>query len=59
MWANLVHGLLMAAQAAMDLERYWSKFLTDVPFALGLAIGIYPLRPRASRAGDASEAQVR
>jgi hypothetical protein len=45
MWANLAHGLLMAAQAAMDFDRYWSKFLTDIPFVLFLALGIYLLRP--------------
>ena len=45
MWANLAHGLLMAAQAVMDLDRYWSKFLTDIPFVLILALGIYLLRP--------------
>jgi hypothetical protein len=28
MWANLAHGLLMVVQAAMDMDRYWSKFLT-------------------------------
>jgi hypothetical protein len=45
MWANLAHGVLMAVQAAMDIDRYWSKFLTDVPFVLILALGIYLLRP--------------
>lgn len=46
MWANLIHGLLMAMQAAMDMDRYWSKFLTDIPFVLVLAIGIYLWRRR-------------
>ncbi|MDG4785962.1 hypothetical protein O7626_08495 [Micromonospora sp. WMMD1102] len=32
-------------QAATELDRYWSKFLTDVPFILILAIGIYLWRP--------------
>ncbi|UVO11367.1 hypothetical protein NM962_15455 [Mycobacterium sp. SVM_VP21] len=45
MWANLAHGALMAAQAATDIDRYWSKFLTDIPFMLVLALGIYLLRP--------------
>jgi hypothetical protein len=45
-WANLVHGLLMAVQALGDLDRYWSKFLTDIPFILVLAIGIQLLRPK-------------
>ncbi|MEV0831239.1 DUF6632 domain-containing protein [Nonomuraea rubra] len=44
MWANLAHGLLMAGQAAMDLDRYWSKFLTDIPFVLILALGIFLLQ---------------
>ncbi|GAA2825808.1 DUF6632 domain-containing protein [Nonomuraea rubra] len=52
MWANLAHGLLMAGQAAMDLDRYWSKFLTDIPFVLILALGIFLLRPsRRAAAG--------
>lgn len=41
MWANLAHGLLMAVQAATEIDRYWSKFLTDIPFVLILAAGIY------------------
>lgn len=45
MWANLAHGLLMVAQAATALDRYWSKFLTDIPFILILALGIFFLRP--------------
>src|SRR6266536_5895845 len=47
-WANLFHGLLMVVQATMDLDRYWSKFLTDIPFTLFLALGIYLLRPTSS-----------
>ena len=41
MWANLAHGVLMAAQAGTEIDRYWSKFLTDIPFVLILALGIY------------------
>jgi hypothetical protein len=41
MWANLAHGALMAVQAASEIDRYWSKFLTDIPFVLILALGIY------------------
>jgi Family of unknown function (DUF6632) len=48
MWANLAHGVLMAAQAFTDLDRYWSKFLTDIPFVLILAVGIYVWRPIAN-----------
>lgn len=47
MWANLAHGVLMAGQAGMDIDRYWSKFFTDIPFVLILALGIYLLRPTA------------
>lgn len=50
MWANLAHGLLMVIQAALDLDRYWSKFFTDIPFLLLLSLGIYLLRPPADRA---------
>jgi hypothetical protein len=41
MWANLAHGLLMTVQAATEIHHYWSKFLTDIPFVLILALGIY------------------
>ena len=51
MWANLAHGLLMAGQAATDLDRYWSKFLTDIPFILLLALGIYLWRPTSTPDG--------
>jgi hypothetical protein len=46
MWANLAHGVLMAVQAVTDLDRYWSKFLTDIPFVLILSLGIFLWRPR-------------
>lgn len=45
MWANLSHGLLMAVQAVMMMDRYWSKWFTDIPFVLILALGIYLWRP--------------
>lgn len=48
MWANLFHGLLMAVQAGMDIGHYWSKWFTDIPFVLILALGIYLWRPTAS-----------
>ena len=38
---------LMVGQAGMDIDRYWSKFFTDIPFVLILALGIYLLRPTA------------
>jgi hypothetical protein len=47
MWANFAHGLLMAAQATTEIHHYWSKFLTDIPFVLILALGIYLWRRRA------------
>ena len=37
MWANLFHCLLMGVQAAMHMDRYWSKWFTDTPFVLILA----------------------
>jgi hypothetical protein len=49
MWADLAHGLLMAVQAGMDMDRYWSKFFTDVPFILALAFGIYLWRRTVKR----------
>jgi len=48
MWANLAHGVLMAAQAGTEIDHCWSKFLTDIPFVLILALGIYRWR-RADR----------
>jgi hypothetical protein len=53
MWANLAHGVLMAAQAGTEIHHYWSKFLTDIPFVLILALGIYLWR-RADRAQQSS-----
>jgi hypothetical protein len=41
MWANLAHGVLMAVQAATEISHYWSKYLTDIPFVLILALGIF------------------
>jgi FtsH-binding integral membrane protein len=49
MWANFAHGVLMVVQAAMDIDRYWSKFFTDIPFVLVLALGIYLWRRNLSR----------
>ncbi|WP_156764923.1 DUF6632 domain-containing protein [Mycobacterium sp. 1081908.1] len=56
MWANLAHGVLMAVQAGTEMDHYWSKFLTDIPFVLILALGIYLWRradkAQSSRATD-------
>jgi hypothetical protein len=51
MWANLAHGALMAVQAASEIDHYWSKFFTDIPFVLILAVGIFGWR-RKERAGQ-------
>lgn len=48
MWANLVHGLLMVIQALTMIGHYWSKWLTDIPFILILALGIYFWRPSSN-----------
>ena len=40
-WANLAHGGLMIVQAATEFDKYWSKFLTDIPFVMILAVGIF------------------
>jgi len=55
MWANLAHGVLMIAQAATEISHYWSKYLTDIPFVLILALGILLWR----RATDASRQPAR
>jgi hypothetical protein len=45
MWANLAHGALMIPMALDASHLYHGKFLTDIPFVLVLAAGIYRLRP--------------
>jgi hypothetical protein len=52
MWANLAHALIMSAQAVMNAERYWSKWLTDIPFTGLIALGIYLWRPRIREGGN-------
>lgn len=32
-----------------ELDRYWSKFFTDIPFVLILAVGIYLWRSRTGK----------
>jgi hypothetical protein len=44
MWANLGHGLIMIPMAIQD-PAYHLRFLTDIPFVLLIAIGIYLWRP--------------
>ena len=58
MWANLAHGLLMAAQAGSEIHQYWSKFLTDIPFVWILAVGIYVWR-RQNTAVDVADGSGR
>jgi hypothetical protein len=53
MWANIAHGLLMVVQAGSEISHYWSKYLTDIPFVLILALGIFLWR-RANGAGERS-----
>jgi hypothetical protein len=60
MWANLAHGLLMVVRAAMSwIDRYWSKFLTDIPAVLILALGMYLLRLSANLEQSCPEASGR
>jgi len=33
------------------MDRYWSKWFTDIPFVLILALGIYVWRPTPSQDG--------
>ena len=49
MWANLAHGLLMIPMALEHSHMYHSKFLTDIPFILGIAVGIYYWRPKLAQ----------
>ena len=49
MWANLLHGLVMAGQAATMMHHYWPKWFTDIPFTLILALGIYLWRPTSNQ----------
>ena len=40
MWANLAHGLVMVPMA-LNNATYHLRFLTDIPFMLLTALGIY------------------
>lgn len=44
MWANLGHGLIMIPMAIQD-PTYHLRFVTDIPFILLTAVGIYLWRP--------------
>jgi hypothetical protein len=52
MWANLFHGLLMAVAGGRDDGSLLEQVVTDIPFVVILALGIYVWRPRSGR-GDA------
>lgn len=54
-WANAVHGVIMAAQALM-MTMYLYKFFTDIAYCLILAAGLALLRPRGH---ETSEKKVR
>jgi hypothetical protein len=47
-WANAVHGLIMAVQALV-MPMYTYKFFTDIAWCLVLAAGLAILRPRGER----------
>jgi hypothetical protein len=49
MWTNLAHGALMAVQAATMMDRYWSKWLTDIPFIWALAVAVLVWGPNPDR----------
>jgi hypothetical protein len=40
-WAYLFHGLFMAFEASTDLPHQWHRFLTDIPYELILALGLF------------------
>jgi hypothetical protein len=44
-WANAVHGVIMAVQALM-MTMYLYKFFTDIAYCIVLAAGLALLRPR-------------
>jgi hypothetical protein len=47
MWANLAHGLIMVPMAIQN-PTYHLRLLTDIPFILFTALGIYLWRPSRS-----------
>jgi hypothetical protein len=47
MWANLAHGLVMVPMAINE-AYYHLRLLTDIPFILLTALGIYLWRPDKS-----------
>jgi hypothetical protein len=54
MWANFAHAGLMAYQALTELDRYWSKFFTDIPFTASVAAAILLLAPALNEADAAA-----
>ena len=51
MWANAAHAGLMGVQAVSEFQRYWSKFLTDIPFIAAISVAILLLGPRSAASG--------
>jgi hypothetical protein len=56
-WANAAHALLMAGQALTEIDRYWLKFLTDIPYIAFIALAILFLRPPGKEKGIATESK--
>lgn len=56
MWANFAHAGLMSIQALTELDRYWSKFFTDIPFTAAVAVAILMVGP--SMKTDAASPEV-
>ena len=43
-WANLAHTLVMVPMA-LSMDRYYSKFFTDIPWIMILPLALLLLRP--------------
>jgi hypothetical protein len=56
MWANLAHAVIMAVQATMMPQRYWSKWFTDIPFTGLIALAIYIWRPQIHEGASTAQA---
>jgi hypothetical protein len=51
MWANAAHALLMTGQALTEIDRYWLKFFTDIPYIGFISLAILFLRPSGNESG--------
>jgi hypothetical protein len=47
-WANIAHGAIMIPMA-LNNSMYYTKFLTDIPFILGLSLGVYLFSPNREK----------